>query len=48
VNEILAVGLITLLAVISPGADFALVTRNSYQYGQRLGLYTAYGIACGV
>nr|WP_277603325.1 LysE family translocator [Acinetobacter sp. ANC 3882] len=42
------VGLVTVLAVISPGADFALVTRNSYLYGRNLGLYTAYGIACGV
>ncbi|NAR50171.1 LysE family translocator [Acinetobacter haemolyticus] len=47
-NEILTVGLITLLAVISPGADFALVTRNSYLYGRNLGICTAYGIACGV
>jgi len=48
VNEIITVGLVTLLAVISPGADFALVSRNSYLYGRSLGLCTAYGIACGV
>ena len=47
-NEIITVGLVTILAVISPGADFALVTRNSYLYGRNLGLYTACGIACGV
>ncbi len=47
-NEIIAVGLVTLLAVMSPGADFALVSRNSYLYGRPLGLSTAYGIACGV
>ncbi|ENX11869.1 hypothetical protein F895_03372 [Acinetobacter sp. CIP 64.2] len=47
-NEIIAVGLVTLLAVISPGADFALVTRNSYLYGRHLGMCTAYGIAMGV
>ncbi|ENX39347.1 LysE family translocator [Acinetobacter sp. NIPH 2100] len=47
-NEIIMVSLVTVLAVISPGADFALVTRNSYLYGRNLGLYTAYGIACGV
>nr|WP_277607242.1 LysE family transporter [Acinetobacter higginsii] len=37
-----------MLAVISPGADFALVTRNSYLYGRHLGMCTAYGIAMGV
>lgn len=47
-NEIITVGLVTLLAVISPGADFALVSRNSYIYGRSLGLCTAYGIACGI
>ncbi|KKW77945.1 lysine transporter LysE [Acinetobacter sp. AG1] len=47
-NEIITVGLITLLAVISPGADFAIVTRNSYLYGRNLGMCTAYGIAMGV
>ena len=40
--------MITVLAVISPGADFALVSRNSYLYGRQSGLYTAYGIACAV
>lgn len=47
-NEILAIAIITLLAVISPGADFALVSRNSYLYGRKQGIYTAYGIACAV
>jgi threonine/homoserine/homoserine lactone efflux protein len=48
VNEIIAIAIITLLAVISPGADFALVSRNSYLYGRKQGIYTAYGIACAV
>jgi RhtB (resistance to homoserine/threonine) family protein len=47
-NEILAVALITILAVISPGADFAMVTRNSYLYGRKAGLLAALGIALGV
>ena len=34
-NELLAVAAITLLAVISPGADFAMITRTSYLYGRR-------------
>ncbi|KXJ32755.1 LysE family translocator [Pseudomonas sp. HUK17] len=47
-NEILAVALITILAVISPGPDFAMVTRNSFLHGRKAGLTAALGIACGV
>lgn len=47
-NELIAVATITVLAVISPGPDFAMVTRNSYAFGSRIGLFSALGIACGV
>ena len=47
-NELFLVIAITVLAVISPGPDFAMVTRNSYAYGRRSGLLAALGIACGV
>lgn len=47
-NELIAVAMITVLAVISPGPDFAMVTRNSYAYGRSSGLMAAFGIACGV
>lgn len=47
-QEFIAVILITLLAVISPGADFAVVTKNSYLYGRKIGVFTAIGIALGV
>lgn len=47
-SELLAVAAVTILAVVSPGPDFAMVTRNSYAYGARAGLMTAVGIACGV
>lgn len=47
-TELLAVALFTLLAVISPGADFAMVTRSSYAQGRRAGLAAAVGIALGV
>ena len=46
--EFLAVVLITILAVISSGADFAIVTKNSYLYGRQIGILTALGIALGV
>lgn len=47
-TEFIAVLLITVFAVISPGADFAIVTKNSYLYGRRVGLLTSLGIAFGV
>ncbi|MBF8791959.1 LysE family translocator [Pseudomonas monteilii] len=47
-NELIAVALFTVLAVISPGADFAMVTRNSYAQGRKAGLAAALGIALGV
>lgn len=47
-NELIAVALFTLLAVISPGADFAMVTRSSYARGRKSGLAAALGIAMGV
>lgn len=47
-QELLSVALITLLAVISPGADFALVTRNSFACGRAMGLWTTLGIGAGV
>ncbi|MQY13343.1 Threonine efflux protein [Streptomyces sp. RB5] len=47
-TEVLAVAAITVLAVISPGADFAMVVRSSYLYGRTAGLLAAVGIAAGV
>lgn len=47
-TELIAVALITILATISPGPDFAMVTRNSYLYGRNAGLLAALGIAFGV
>ncbi|MBD2796803.1 LysE family translocator [Xenorhabdus sp. 18] len=47
-TELIAVAVITILAVISPGADFAMITRNSYLYGRRAGIVAAFGIASGI
>ncbi|MFD3548396.1 LysE family translocator [Streptomyces sp. NPDC058655] len=47
-TEVIAVAIITLLAVISPGADFAMVVRNSCLYGRPTGLFAAAGVAAGV
>jgi len=47
-TELLAVITITILAVISPGPDFAMVSRNSLLLSRRAGLLTAMGIGGGV
>lgn len=47
-NEVIAVAIITILAVISPGADFAMITRNSILHGRAAGLLASAGIAMGV
>lgn len=47
-TELLAVITITVLAVISPGPDFAMVTRNSLLLSRRAGVLTALGISLGV
>ncbi len=47
-SELLAVITITMLAVVSPGPDFAMVTRNSLLLSRRAGMLTALGIGFGV
>lgn len=37
-----------LLAVMSPGPDFVLVTKNSLSYSRKTGIYTALGIGLGL
>ncbi|AZD09987.1 Threonine efflux protein [Pseudomonas chlororaphis] len=47
-TELLVVITITILAVLSPGPDFAMVTRNSLLLSRRHGVFTALGIGLGV
>ncbi|MCZ0979925.1 LysE family translocator [Streptomyces diastatochromogenes] len=47
-GQLIAVAVITVLAVISPGADFAMTVRNSCLYGRTAGVLAAVGIAAGV
>ncbi|WP_095108132.1 LysE family transporter [Pseudomonas sp. Irchel 3E20] len=47
-TELLVVITITVLAVLSPGPDFAMVTRNSLLLSRRHGVMTALGIGLGV
>lgn len=43
-----AVALAHLLAVMSPGPDFVIVSRQTLQHGRAAGLWTAWGIASGI
>ncbi len=45
--ELTAIIAITILAVISPGPDFAIVCRNSVVGSRKIGFLTAVGIALG-
>lgn len=46
--EFLTVALIHLLAVASPGPDFAVVVRESVAHGRRAGTWTALGVGSGI
>ena len=46
--EFLTVALIHLLAVASPGPDFAVVVRESVTHGRKAGTYTAMGVGTAI
>ena len=43
-----AVGLIHLVALVSPGPDFVVACRNSLLYSRTIGIYTAVGFGLGI
>lgn len=43
--EFLSFTFIGLLAIVSPGPDFAVVTKNSLQKGRKAGIFSAIGIS---
>ena len=45
---ITAVGLIHLVALVSPGPDFVVACRNSLLYSRTIGIYTAVGFGLGI
>jgi len=47
-NEFLTIALVHLVAVASPGPDFAVVVRNSVAYGRRIAMYTSIGIGLAI
>jgi len=46
--EFLTVVVVHLLAVMSPGPDFILISRNSLIYSRNVGLYSAIGLGFGI
>lgn len=46
--EFLTVIIVHLLAVMSPGPDFVLISRNSLVYSRKVGLYSALGLGLGI
>ncbi|MBX9756809.1 MAG: LysE family transporter [Pseudomonadaceae bacterium] len=47
-TEFLTVALVHLLAVASPGPDFAIVVRESVSSGRHAGVWTAIGVGSGI
>jgi len=47
-NEFFAVATLHLLALMIPGADFAVILRQSLHFGRRISVLTALGIAAGI
>ena len=47
-NEFITVILLHLFAVMSPGPDYVLITRQSIRYGRRVALWSSGGIGVGI
>lgn len=46
--EFLTIATIHLLAVMSPGPDFAMITKNSLVHSRRAGVFSAIGLGLGI
>lgn len=47
-SEFLGITLLIILATISPGPDFAMVTKNALTYSRKAGVLTALGVAASL
>ena len=47
-TQFVTIAVVHLLAVASPGPDFAIIVRQSITYGRRTALLTSLGIGCGI
>ena len=46
-QQIFSIAIVVMIALVSPGPDFAVVVRNSLIYSRRTGIISAFGIAVG-
>lgn len=46
--EFMTIAIAHFFAVASPGPDFAVVTRQTVNFGRRIGIYTALGVATAI
>ncbi|TQV85561.1 LysE family translocator [Aliikangiella coralliicola] len=47
-NEFILLSIAHIIAVASPGADFAVVLKNTLRTGKSAGMLTAIGVGCGI
>lgn len=47
-HELAVIAMIHLMAVMSPGPDFAMISRNALVYSRRSGIYSAIGLGLGI
>lgn len=47
-EEFITMAIVHLIAVASPGPDFAIVVRNSIAYGRRIAIITSIGVGIGI
>lgn len=47
-TTLFSIALLNLLAAMTPGPDFAVVTYNTLRYSRQTGIFTALGIACAI
>lgn len=48
IEQFFLIAAVHLLAVASPGPDFAIILKQSICYGRRTAIYTSFGIATGI
>ena len=46
--EFITIALLHLFAVVSPGPDFVLITRQSIRYNRSIAIWASLGIATGI
>lgn len=47
-TEFITIATVHILAVMSPGPDFMMVTRNTLVYSRRAGIYSSLGLGLGI